>query len=198
MKKIILNIILLLFILIPCEIKAEDYKFVVGITTGYSFGLTNEYKENKEEYTGGYNKYQDKLGFHFGLNFQYNFSSSWAIQGEIDYQRKTYTQEHIDYNNPSYNYSKSYDCSFIAPYLNVIYNSSKEKILFPYFSAGIGICQIAPEIVFMFKIGGGIKYHFFSRTTLNLEVSFNIPFLLRTLPSEIEYLSLNLGLEHKF
>lgn len=100
MKKNVLIIPLLFFFLIPYQVKAEDYKFVIGINSGYSFGLTNEFKENKEEYSVGYYKDQHKLGFRFGLYFQYNFSPHWAIQGEIDYQRITYTQEYINYNNP--------------------------------------------------------------------------------------------------
>jgi hypothetical protein len=204
MKKITYSTILILFVLIPCQIKAEDNKFVIKISSGYSFGLMGNYKLNEESGKYEMHKWQYKLGPQFGITLQYQFTSHLAVEGEIVHQRKSLYEERIDYIEPVYSYSRTSNLSFFTCFLNIIYKfkSSRKQNIIPYLFLGVGVEDISPFIV-RSKIGEGISYYFSPLFGINIEISlYPYPpfygFGKIELPSEIEYLSLNIGLEYKF
>lgn len=200
MKKITpIFVLLISFVIIPYQIKGEENKFVLGFSSGYSFGLVDAYRVHEEGYIYKY-KWQHKKDFRSGVNFQYYFSHNWAIQGEIAYQRDTYHKWGQDYDGTFFDYTE--DESYIAPYLNLIYELRRDKIS-PYITVGLGKESDLPYffIIFM-KTGLGMRYFFSSKIGLNSGVFFYIPFFVRgsleLLNPSINYLSLNIGLEYSF
>jgi len=198
MKKTISVLGFLLLIFIPYQINGQNKNYIIGFSYGYSFGLTNEYKKNENLYPAILSKavYQYKLGSSYGLNFQYYFSSHWGIQGEVVYQRKTYHRWEL--GNPEYIHDESY----IMPYFNVIYkfNSLKENTFFPYFFTGLGIRDFLwPVVALKFQIGTGMKYRIFSKVNFIWKVVLcTTDFTQYSFPENIDYISINIGLEHGF
>jgi len=204
MKKSVLVLVYVsLFLIIPYNVNGESKKYVIGIHSGYSLfmaGESNEWRSYDSEY-----KAETKLGFHGGFNLQYYFSTHWAIQLEMDYQRKTHHAEYTDFVHPENSYSRVDNYSYTVYYLNVIYriNNKKDNFSF-YFSAGIGIKDINPLEIYS-KIGNGIRYSFSPRTALHLGVAFlPVPFIyrnpaaLRLFPYYIAHFSFYVGLEYRF
>lgn len=192
-----------LFMIIPHSANGQSKKFVMGIHSGYSFFIEKQLYES-HRYDSEY-KAVTKLGFHGGFNLQYYFSTHWAIQVEMDYQRKTHHAEHTDFVNPEYSYSHVHNSSYTVYYLNLIYRITNKKENFSfYFSAGIGIRDMVPFVLYS-KMGNGIRYSFSPRIAMHLGVSFlPAPFILlgartfQLFPFGMMYLSLNVGLEYGF
>ncbi|MFQ6083859.1 MAG: outer membrane beta-barrel protein [Candidatus Aminicenantia bacterium] len=182
MKNVKLILIFLAFLIIfTSQTNGGENEYILGINFGYSFGL------------GGSNSYYDnhKLGYRLGLNLQYYFSSHWAIQGEIAYQRHTYHKWGQDYDGSFFDYTE--DESYVVPYLNLIYDFKGKKV-FPYFTFGVGAEEITPSFILFLKTGVGMKYSLSPQIGLNLGGSL----YLHSFIAEINYLSLNLGLEYRF
>lgn len=202
-KNLLLFVVVSFFVIIPNNVNGQSKKYVVGIHSGYSFFMSGESYESRR-YDSEY-KAETKLGFHGGFNLQYYFSARWAIQVEMDYQRKTHHTEYTDFVSPENNYSRVDNLSFTVYYLNLIYRITNKKDNFSfYFSAGIGIEDINPFVLYS-KIGNGIRYSFSPHTSLHLGVSFlPVPFIyrnpaaLRLFPFDITYFSLDVGLEYRF
>lgn len=209
MKKIVLIIILLPFVFLPYQIKAEDNKFVIGINSGYSFGLTDEYKEEMYIWPEGRGSFKEqrKLNFHIRGDLQYYLSPHWAIQFELEFQKRTRYMEEVDNLNSTYIY-ETQDQSFFYSYINVIYkiNSFRQRNFFPYVSAGIGIGIIAFRkplfFAYKYKLQGGIKYRFSEQISLNLGSSIYATNFANPIKpvgkAQIDYISLNIGLEYGF
>jgi len=176
-KNILLLVCISFFIIIPSNVNGQSKKFVIGIHSGYSFLLEKK-------------PYETKLGLHGGFNLRYHFSAKYAVQLEMDYQRQT----------SLHNYS------YTLYYLNLIYIGAhkRNKSLSWYFSAGVGMRDIAPFVLYS-KMGVGIRYYFSPHTALHLGGSFSpVPFIylgsfgFRLFPSYMMYFSLNVGLEYGF
>jgi hypothetical protein len=88
------------------------------------------------------------------------------------------------------------------PYFNVIYkfNSLKGNTFFPYFFAGLGIRNFLwPVVALKFQIGTGMKYRIFSKVNFIWEVILcTTDFTQYSFPENIDYISINIGLEHGF
>ncbi len=209
-KNILLLVCISFFIIIPSNVNGQSKKFVIGIHSGYSFLLGGVVYEGRryDAVVDAYVEYKEetKLGLHGGFNLRYHFSAKWAIQLEMDYQRQTHHAEHTDFVNPEYSYSSVDNSSFTVYYLNLIREGThkRNKSLSWYFSAGVGIRDLSPLMLYS-KIGNGIRYSFSPHTTLHLGVSFSpVPFIymnplgFRLFPSGMIYFSLNVGLEYGF
>jgi hypothetical protein len=203
-KNILLLVYISFFIIIPSNVNGQSKKYVIGIHSGYSFFL----KKALYESYGPYSEYkgETKLGLHGGFNLQYHFSAKWAIQLEMDYQRKTLHEERTDFVSPEYSYSRVDNYSYTVYYLNLIYKGThkRNKLLSWYISAGVGIEDVGPLVLYS-KMGNGIRYSFSPHTALHLGISFSpVPFIylgplgFRLFPSGIMYFSLYVGLEYGF
>ena len=203
-KKILLLVYISFFIIIPSNVNGQSKKYVIGIHSGYSFLLKKAVYE-EQRYDSEY-KGETKLGLHGGFSLRYHFSVKWAIQLEIDYQRKTYHAEHTDFINPEYSYSRVDNYSYTVYYLNLIHMGThkRNKSLSWYICAGVGIEDISPFVLYS-KMGNGIRYSFSPHTALHLGISFSpVPFIylgsfgFRLFPSGLIYFSLDVGLECGF
>ena len=209
-KNILLLVCISIFIIIPSNVNGQSKKFVIGIHSGYSFLFGGVVYEGRR-YDVEYNKYveyktETKLGLHGGFSLQYHFSAKWAIQLEMDYQRQTLHVERTDFVSPEYSYSRVDNNSYTVYYLNLIHIGAhkRNKSLSWYFSAGVGMKEIAPFVLYS-KMGVGIRYSFSPYTALHLGGSFSpVPFIylgsfgFRLFPSGTMYFSLNVGLEYGF
>ena len=114
---------LLLSLLLSNQVRAEN-KFVVEISSGYSFGLGTEFKTSEKWWRipplSSEDKYYERyeLGLPFRLGLKYYFSKRFALQAEINYQKLTYhrwggsVKGYVD---------EKEDKSYIIPYFNVLY-----------------------------------------------------------------------------
>ena len=203
-KTILLLVYISFFIIIPSNVNGQSKKFVIGIHSGYSFLIGGVLYDDRGPW--GESKMETKLGLHGGFNLRYHFSPKWAIQLEMDYQRQTHHTERTDFVNPEYSYSRVRNYSYTVYYLNLTYigTHKRNKSLSWYFSAGIGVRDIAPLVLYS-KMGVGIRYSFSPHTALHLGGSFSpVPFIylgsfgFRLFPSGTMYFSLNVGLEYGF
>lgn len=203
-KNILLLVCISFFIIIPSNVNGQSKKYVIGIHSGYSFLLGGVVYEGRRYDV--YYKEETKLGLHGGLSLRYHFSAEWAIQLEMDYQRQTSHEERTDFVNPEYSYSRVDNYPFTVYYLNLIHKGThkRNKSLSWYFSAGVGIRDLGPLILYS-KMGSGIRYSFSPHMALHLGISFSpVPFIymsplgFRLFPSGMMYFSLNVGLEYGF
>ncbi|MQY61383.1 outer membrane beta-barrel protein [bacterium] len=197
-KNILLLVCISFFIIIPSNVNGQSkyHEYMVGIHSGYSFLLGGGHHESGGLW--GECKEETKLGLHGGFSLQCYFSAKCAIQLEMDYQRRTVHEEHTDFVNPEYSYSRVDNSSFTVYYLNLIRRYTNKKNNFSwYFSAGIGVGNLSPHVLY-FKIGNGIRYYFSPHTALHLGVSFSPAQLIRLLPAGMMYFSLYVGLEYGF
>jgi len=198
-KNMLLLVCISFFIIIPSNVNGQSKKFVIGIHSGYSFLFGTGLHEDRSFYSES--KEKTKLGLHSGFSLQYHFSAKYAVQLEMDYQRRTVHVEHTDFVNPEYSYSRVYNYSFTVYYLNLIRQHMNKKNNFSwYFSAGTGVGKMGLRELY-FKIGGGIRYSFPPHAALHLGVSFSPPQIIyyyRLVPSGMMYFSLNVGLEYGF
>jgi hypothetical protein len=157
-------------------------KLVLGIGSGYSFGLEEE---------SNLNEYQ--------ANIQYYFTSHWGIKGEMESVSREYKLSPI-------NLKRKWGANFAN--INIIYkfDGLGRNRLFPYLSAGFGFSPTAFG-TFGSKIGGGLKLHLFPR---DLPLAFDLGFFYRSLifidPTLTEladiyvntknHIGLNLGIEY--
>lgn len=203
-KNILLLVCISFFIIIPFNVNGQSKKYVIGIHSGYSFHLGGAIHEDHGSW--GEYKAETKLGLHGGFSLRYHFSAKWAIQLEMDYQRQTSHEERTDFVNPEYSYSRVDNYPFTVCYLNLIREGThkRNKSLSWYFSAGIGIRDLGPLMLYS-KMGSGIRYYFSPHTALHLGISFSpVPFIymsppgFRLFPSGMMYFSLYVGLEYGF
>ena len=198
-KNILLLVYISFFIIIPSNVNGQSkyHEYVIGIHSGYSFLFGRGLRESGGLW--GECKEKTKLGLHGGFSLQCYFSAKWAIQLEMDYQRRTVHEERTDFINPEYSYSRVDNDSFTVCYLNLIREAThkRNKSLSWYISAGIGIGKLSPHVLY-FKIGNGMRYYFSPHMALHLGVSFSPAQLIRLVPVGMMYFSLNVGLEYGF
>jgi len=210
MKRVfILLTYLVFFSITPFLLKAQNSKFSLGFSTGYSFGVSNHFKQKTED---AYNIHihQLKPWLPLYLNLQFYLSPHCAIQAQIGGQQETESDESFWFIDNS---TDLYIRHGFTPliFINIIYSfdSYKKRNLSPYLSAGVGGWLLGilfgtegldgnNGLAVIFKTTGGIKYPFSSHWALNLGVSscFNYTSLAeKGIPV---WISLNIGLEYRF
>ena len=199
-KNILLLVYISFFIIIPSNVNGQSkyHEYVIGIHSGYSFLFGTGLHEDRSFYSES--KEKTKLGLHGGFSLQYHFSAKYAVQLEMDYQRRTVHEERTDFINPEYSHSRVDNDSFTVYYLNLIRQHTNKKNNFSrYVSAGIGAGKLSPHVLY-FKIGSGMRYYFSPHMALHLGISFSPAQLIRLfLPATaMMYFSLNVGLEYGF
>ena len=200
-KNVLLLVCISFFIIIPSNVNGQSkyHEYVIGIHSGYSFLFGTGLHEDRSFYSES--KEKTKLGLHGGFSLRCYFSAKYAIQLEMDYQRRTHHVENTDFVNPEYSYSRVDNDSFTVYYLNLIREHTNKKNNFSwYFSAGTGVGKRGLRELY-FKIGGGIRYSFPPHAALHLGFSFLPPQIIhyyRLVPCGIMYFSLNVGLEYGF
>ena len=198
-KNILLLVCISFFIIIPSNVNGQSKKYVIGIHSGYSFLFGTGLHEDRSFYSES--KEKTKLGLHSGFSLRCYFSAKYAVQLEMDYQRRTVHKEHTDFINPEYSHSRVDNSSFTVYYLNLIRQHTNKKNNFSwYVSAGIGVGKVSPHTLY-FKIGNGMRYYFSPHMALYLGISFSPSQLIyyrRPLIGGMMYFSLNVGLEYGF
>jgi len=190
-----------IFIIIPSNVNGQSkyHEYVIGIHSGYSFLFGTGLHEDRSFYSES--KEKTKLGLHGGFSLQCYFSAKYAVQLEMDYQRRTVHEERTDFINPEYSHSRVDNDSFTVCYLNLIRQYTNKKNNFSwYVSAGIGVGKLSPHMLY-FKIGSGMRYYFSPHTALHLGISFSPAQFIyydRLLIDGLMYFSLNVGLEYGF
>lgn len=205
LNKKLKNILLLIFLnlLSLCfSLTAENRKIFIGLQTGYSFYTPRDYNESSTLWSksiGG-----NRLGLLFGANLQVRVSQNWILQGEINYQKRTFFYEYVDYQHPEFNSKGEEDNSYLILHINFLYNfyTFKEEKITLHLLSGLARYRYSP---LSSKIGMAGKYHFLPKTNLNLSVSFISSILLYDaegggicfFPLAMKHISLNLGLEYE-
>ena len=70
--------------------------------------IQNQWPDSPEYANSEWSYYDNhKLGYRLGINLQYYFSTRWAIQGEINYQKMTSYIRNAE------------DQSYVTSYLNI-------------------------------------------------------------------------------
>ncbi len=204
---ILIYFILILFI--PALLRARNNKFIIGFSSGYSFGIGKYFKEET--------KYEDHIYKHYlkpwlplYLNLQYHFSEKWAVQVQIGGQIETETNESIWLLE---NYTDQYTYHRFTPivFLDIVYKfcSFKNREISPYLSFGLGgiweywllgmIFFGEPgETIWIFKTTVGIEYYLSSHLALDAGISSYINYPALSKKSIPVLISLNFGLKYKF
>lgn len=190
----------LLFFLTP--LFADKRKIIIGIQTGYSFYIPEDYHESETLWSKSV--WGNKLGPIFGVNLQLEISPNGIFQAEINHQKRTFFDEYIDYQYPEFNRKREENDSYLSLHLNFLYKFyifERARIIL-YSFAGLGRDKYCPVSL---KIGIGGKRPLFSQTYLNVSISYISSLLLYGAegggidfyPFALRHISLNMGLEYK-
>ncbi len=160
MKKIILLPLIILFSL--SFMNGEERKWALEFSSGYSFGLSLDYRTSEHYWRipplSPEDKYyeRDELSFTLRFAVKYYISKRFALQGEIEYQKQV---DH-SWGGSSRGYVDiKEDESFVIPYLDIIYFFKEIKRFTPYAVVGIGISHFVYNFPFPnLQVGGGFLY----------------------------------------
>jgi hypothetical protein len=172
----------------------QKQKQSIGIYTGWSFGLGDVFIEMN---SGGHTNNHYTPNFILGAYWQHNFSESFGLQLNINYQNCSNHWEFSYWERHEEGTLSTESCSFS---LNGVFNLSRSAMTQFYFLGGIGILANSFEnLSSLIQLSGGtgvkLRIRPGSRTSVNLAAVFHHLLYKYGKDRHADYLRLQAGLE---
>ncbi len=162
MKRKIIPLILIFLSSLSSGEEREEPKFTYEFSSGYSFGLSSNYKTEED------NSFlrKEELRFPLRWGLKYRISKKFTLRCEIDYQNCVKHEW-------GENFDKKEDMSLVIPYLDLIYFFKERRKISPYVGVGIGVSYMVLYIPLTARrVESGLKIRIFEDSWLITGISY--------------------------